>query len=256
MWMAEDIHHETEQDLSEDAFLGGRISLLQPRHGYRAATDAVFLAAACPAKAGQSVLDLGCGVGAASLCLGYRVDVSLTGIEIQAAYAELARQNAERNRIPMTVECSDLTAMPDHLRVRSFDHVMLNPPFFPPGKAAKDPGRAIARLEDTPLSDWIDVALKRVAPRGYITLIHMVEKLAQVLALLQPKAGQFEIKPLCAREGHPPKRFVLRARKGAASVTKLCSPLILHKGAHHITDRDDFTQSAKAILRDSQPLEF
>ena len=81
--------------LTHDAFLCGKLHLWQPKHGYRAATDAVLLAAACPAVAGQSVLDLGCGVGAASLCLASRVaGLVQTGLELQEDYAALARQNA------------------------------------------------------------------------------------------------------------------------------------------------------------------
>ena len=48
-----------------DDFLGGRLRLAQPASGYRAGADAVMLAAACAARPGQSVLDLGCGAGAA-----------------------------------------------------------------------------------------------------------------------------------------------------------------------------------------------
>ena len=53
-----------DSDLTDDKFLMGRLRLLQPARGYRAATDPVLLAAACPAEGGQSVLDLGCGDGA------------------------------------------------------------------------------------------------------------------------------------------------------------------------------------------------
>mgnify|MGYP003408994725 CR=1 FL=1 len=55
------------EDLTDDKFLCGKLQLLQPRKGYRAATDPVLLAAAVPARSGQSVLDLGCGAGAAAL---------------------------------------------------------------------------------------------------------------------------------------------------------------------------------------------
>ncbi|MCO4829001.1 MAG: methyltransferase, partial [Lentibacter algarum] len=60
-------------DLTHDAFLGGRLKLWQPKQGYRAGVDPVLLAASIAAKAGESVLDLGCGAGAAALCLGRRV---------------------------------------------------------------------------------------------------------------------------------------------------------------------------------------
>ena len=90
--------------LTDDKFLMGRLRLLQPAQGYRAATDPVLLAAACPASAGQSVLDLGCGAGAAALCLAARVPgLALAGLELQPGYADLARRNAARNGIAMQV---------------------------------------------------------------------------------------------------------------------------------------------------------
>jgi tRNA1Val (adenine37-N6)-methyltransferase len=88
------------EDLTRDAFLGGRLHVWQPARGYRAGTDPVFLAAACPARSGEHVLELGCGVGVASLCLAARVEgLALTGVERQVDYAALARRNAER-RVP------------------------------------------------------------------------------------------------------------------------------------------------------------
>ena len=100
-------------DLTHDAFLCGKLHLWQPKQGYRAATDAVLLAAACPAKAGESVLDLGCGVGAASLCLASRVTgLMQSGLELQEDYAALARQNAAENGVALNVVVGDLTDMP------------------------------------------------------------------------------------------------------------------------------------------------
>ena len=55
--------------LTEDMLLDGRVKLAQPVDGLRTAIDAVLLAASVPVKAGQHVLDLGCGAGAVSLCL-------------------------------------------------------------------------------------------------------------------------------------------------------------------------------------------
>ena len=73
----------------EDAFLGGRLTIRQPVRGYRAGADPVFLAAAVAAKPGERVLELGCGVGTALLCLGARVaGLDLTGVERQGDLAD------------------------------------------------------------------------------------------------------------------------------------------------------------------------
>ena len=57
---------------TEDTVLGGKVQLRQTIGGYRAGLDAALLAAACDASEGQSVLDVGCGVGAALLAAAVR----------------------------------------------------------------------------------------------------------------------------------------------------------------------------------------
>ena len=134
-------------DTTCDAFLGGRVQILQPRHGYRAATDPVFLAAACPAAAGDRVLELGCGVGVASLCLAARVPgLRLLGVERQGAYAALARANAAAAGVDFSVVEADLTRLPPEVRQQSFDHVLANPPYFATGD--RQPRRACAAHPD------------------------------------------------------------------------------------------------------------
>ena len=114
--------------LTCDAFLGGLVQLWQPRHGYRAGVDPVLLAATIPAVSGQRVLELGCGVGAAVLCLGARVaGLHLTGVEREAEYAALALRNGAG---ALEVVQADIAALPLTLRQRQFDHVLANPPYW------------------------------------------------------------------------------------------------------------------------------
>jgi len=47
------------QDVTDDAVLGGRLRILQPRKGHRVGHDAILLAAATAAVAGERAVDLG-----------------------------------------------------------------------------------------------------------------------------------------------------------------------------------------------------
>ena len=241
-----------EDDLSRDAFLGGRVFLYQPRRGYRAGVDPVLLAASVPARAGQSVLELGCGAGAAILSLGARVPgLRLTGIEVQPGYADLARRNAAANTQEMEVVCADLADLPATLRQRQFDHVIANPPYFRAGAhvSADDPGRRLALGERTPLEDWLAVAARRLAPRGYLHLIHRSERLPDLLAGCAGRLGSLEVLPLAARAGRAPELVILRARKGGRGAFRLHAPLILHEGAHHLRDADSYQTEIAQVLR-------
>src|SRR5260370_32609704 len=78
-------------DLTDDAVLGGRLRLLQLRHGHRFGHDAILLAAATPARDGNRVADLGAGVGAARLALAARVPgAPVVLVEVSVGPAALA----------------------------------------------------------------------------------------------------------------------------------------------------------------------
>ena len=220
-----------DEALTDDAFLGGRLRLWQPKSGYRAATDPVLLAAACPARPGQRVLDVGAGAGAAAFCLATRSPgVDIEGVELQPAYVALSRRNAARNEIAWLAEAGDVAAPPLFVRSTSYDHVITNPPFFEAetGLASPDPAKDAANRETVPLSLWLDFCLKRLASRGVLTLIHRIERLGDALAAVGGRVGDVEICPLWPRRGAPAKRFILRARKDGRGPMRLSPGLALH----------------------------
>ncbi|MBK0327661.1 methyltransferase [Rhodobacteraceae bacterium F11138] len=247
-------------ELTQDAFLGGRLRLGQPCHGYRAGVDPVLLAACVPASPGQSVLELGCGAGAAVLCLAARVSgLRAVGVELQPAYAELARDNAARNQIELTVETGDLTDLPATLRQMRFHQVLANPPYFRSNahSPARDRGRRVALAEsDTALEDWFDVAARRLLPKGYLHMIQRADRLPEMLAACEGRLGAVEILPLAARNRRSPHLVILRARKGGRAAFRLHAPLILHAGDSHDGDRESYTADINDVLRHGQAIEW
>jgi tRNA1Val (adenine37-N6)-methyltransferase len=244
-----------DSDLSDDKFLCGRLRLLQPLKGYRAATDPVLLAAACPAVTGDGVLDLGCGAGAAALCLGVRVPgLALAGLEVQPDYADLARRNAERNGIAFEVHDGDLARMPTALR-RDFDHVIANPPYYPRGGSPSPvSGRALAMQVQTPLGDWIAAAARRLRPGGWLTMICGADGLPEVLAAMPLRLGSVAVLPLAPREGKAALRVLVQARKGGRAAFRLLAPFVIHQGTVHDGDRESYTPAANSVLRDAADL--
>lgn len=240
----------SDDALSRDAFLCGRLHLWQPLTGYRAATDPVLLAAACPASAGDSVLDLGCGAGAAALCLASRLPgLELYGLELQEDYAALARRNATENAIAMQVVTGDLAAMPAALK-RGFDQVIANPPYYPKsGSPSPSASRDRALRAEVALGAWVQAAARRLNPGGWLTLIAGADSLPDLLAALAPGLGSAAVLPLAPRQGRPALRIILRARKSGRAAFRLLAPLVLHAGPAHDGDRETYTPRAQAVLR-------
>ena len=249
----------SEALLSRDDFLNGRLAILQPRKGYRAGIDPVLLAAAVGAHTGQSVLELGCGAGVAALCLGWRVPgLTLTGLELQADYADLARRNARENGIALEVITGDLTSMPGSLRARQFDHVLANPPYFDRhhGTEAKDAGREIAMGEGTALAEWVRAAAKRARPWGHVTMIQRADRLPGLLAAFCRCLGSIEVLPLIPRPGRAARLVLLRARKGGRAGFRLHDGWVLHQGGSHMGDHENYTNATACVLRDGAPIPF
>lgn len=244
-------------DLTRDDFLGGRLRVWQPARGYRAGIDPVLLAAAVPARAGEAVLELGCGVAVASLCLGARVaDLALTGLEVQPDYADLARRNAAENGQPMIVITGDLATMPAVLKAQQFDHVMANPPYFKgEGRAAAaDAGREMALAGATPLSAWVAAAARRLRPRGRATFIQRADRLPELLTAMADHLGSLHVQPLVPRSGRPARLVIAHGLKGGRGGFRLAAPLTLHAGAAHLHDGDDYTATIADVLRNGAAL--
>ena len=228
------------------AFLDGKVIAAHPEGGFRSGTDAVLLAAAVPAQAGQMALELGAGAGTASLCLLARVaGVALTGVESDAESVRLAHANAQTNKTAAHFVHADIFNLASDLR-RDYDHVFCNPPFHEGGQTSPDAARARALADDGTLAQWLSTGLQRTVSGGYFTAILRADRTPEALGALGQRG--LHLLPLWPRIGLPAKRVILMARKGSRAPFALLPGLVLHEadGA--------YTAEADAILRDGAAL--
>jgi tRNA1(Val) A37 N6-methylase TrmN6 len=248
-----------QPEQTDDAVLGGRLRLKQQRRGHRIGHDAILLAAATGARAGDHVVDLGSGVGAAGLALLVRVPgATVTLVEIDPPLAELAAENIRRNGFESRARAValDIAAPADAFAAAGLapgaaDRVLMNPPFNDAAaqKASPDAQRRAAHIaQPASLPDWIRCAAWLLHSAGTLTMIWRADGLADVLAALPPSFGGIAVLPVHGRAGQPAIRVLVRATKGNRA------PLALYPGLTLNDESGRPTAAAEAILRDGATL--
>jgi tRNA1(Val) A37 N6-methylase TrmN6 len=224
-------------EFTQDAFLGGRLHLRQPRSGHRAGHDAMLLAAATSARSGDRVVDLGAGVGAAGLAVAKRVaGIELLLVEIDEVLADLARGNAAANAIAADVIVLDVTCAAEifaaaGLPPDSVDVVLMNPPFNDPARhrASPDKAREIAHVSTAAmLEKWIHAARRILKSGGALTLIWRADGLVEVLSALDRGFGSLELLPVHGEAATPAIRVLIRAVKGGKAPLQMHAALLLN----------------------------
>ncbi len=229
-----------------ETFLDGRVIARQPDTGFRSGLDAVMLAAAVPARPGDTVLELGSGAGTASLCLASRVPgAEITGVEIDPALTALAEANAAANGFTIRFVTADIFAPPQDLK-RDFAQVLCNPPFHEEDKTSPDEARSRALIDDGKFANWLKCGLQRTVSNGFFTAILRADRLDEALAALGGRGAC--VLPLWPRTRVPTKRVIVQIRKGARSPLQLLPGLVLHR------EDGSWTAEAEAVLRRGEAL--
>jgi tRNA1(Val) A37 N6-methylase TrmN6 len=223
-------------EASEDAVLGGRLVLRQPRQGHRFGHDAILLAAACSARSGEHLVDFGAGVGTAGLAVARRLnDLAVTLVEIDPALVALARDNAARNDMAGRVSAVHLDVGADAaafaaagLGPGSTDHVIMNPPFNAPQNPSPHGGRRLAHnaAGDT-LASWLKAASRLLRPSGTVTLIWRADGLDTALARVSASFGAIVVLPIHPKPETPAIRVLVRAVKGSRAPLSLLPGFVL-----------------------------
>ncbi len=248
-----------DMEVIETTLLRGRVKLLQPKVGFHASIDSVFLAAAVPVKDRFKVLDVGCGVGSVGLCITSRnKNISLTGIDIQSELIDLACQNAtlngvtERSRF-FQGDIQSEKAVPDN----EFNVVVMNPPYLEDGTHTSSPEKIKATshgegISGADLADWVKYAHRKLKQGGHLTMIHRADRLDDVIVTLEKKRwfGSLVIYPLWSHTGEDAKRVIIQARK------ERYAPLILKPGMVIHEENGQYTDAAQKILNGAAAIDL
>ncbi|MCW5692379.1 MAG: methyltransferase [Pseudolabrys sp.] len=245
-------------ETTDDAVLGGRLRLLQPKRGHRVGHDAMLLAAVTGGRAGERAADFGAGIGSAGLALAARVPgIDVTLIEIDPMLCALAVENAARNGLAdrvrvLACNVEDNAAIAAAgLAAGSIDRVLMNPPFNDAARQQSSPDaqRRRAHVADEGLAArWIASAAWLLKPGGVLTVIWRGAGRDDLVAAMQPHFGEIGVLPVLPRAGAEAIRVLVRGTKGASGVRRDDTPLVLN-------DADGKpTQAAEEILRLARPL--
>jgi len=221
-------------EFTTDALLEGRVTIKQPRRGYRVNVDSLLLADfAATGRTAAVVVDLGAGVGALGLVLaavGSARSVAL--VEAEPELVALARENLARASGRGAVHACDLARqrLPHELLQRA-DLVVCNPPFFPSarGTQARESAR---RARSGELEPFIRAARAVLAgPRARAIFCYPARELGALLACAeQAKLVPKRLRFVHARSDDPARLALVELRLAKPGGLVVLPPLVEWNG--------------------------
>lgn len=232
------------ENFTDDHILNGKILLRQPKKGYRVAIDPIILASIIDVKDNQTVLDVGCGVGAISLILKRKnCSAKITSIDIDENMCNLCRYNSEKNSLELNIKNIGIENMP---KQDLYDFVITNPPFFSKGSSRISEVKRLANFETMELFEWISLCMKQLKNKGIFAIIHDASRIGDILAAIKGQAGATEIIPIFPKENKEAIRIMVKCIKGSFSKTKIHRGIVIH------SEDGRYSKIAKKILDKSE----
>jgi tRNA1(Val) A37 N6-methylase TrmN6 len=227
---------------SEDAFHRGRFFVVQPVNGgHRSGVDAMILAGAVPAGFEGMAADFGAGAGAAGMAVAARCPLArVTLVENDPVMADFARRtighgnnaalSSRLSLLEADVSLSGKSRVDSGLCDRSFDFVIMNPPFNSPrDRATPDALKAAAHVMAQGMFEaWLRTAAAVLKPGGEMAIIARPASLKEILTSCEGRFAAVRILPILPRPSEAAIRILITGVKGSRAGLSLVPPLVLH----------------------------
>jgi len=238
-------HLLMEDETLDDLQLKG-LKIIQKKKAFRFGVDAVLLANFAEIKRSHRVVDLCTGTGIVPLVVkGKKEPKSITGIEIQKEFVEMANRTVQINNLGNTVDFieGDLKDINLLKTLEKADVVTVNPPYKLGDSGIVNPNDrlAVARHEVLcNLEDVIIAARTVLKDNGRMFMVHRPERLADIFCLMR----KHKIEPKRVRMVHPntkkpPNIVLVEGQRDGGAFMKWEPPLYVYKDEGGYTEEID-----------------
>lgn len=218
----------------DDLQIGG-LELIQDPKKFCFGVDAVFLSDFVRVRPGENVLDLGTGNGIIPVLLSAKTEARhITGLEIQADTAEMARRSVAHNHLEDRIDIvtGDIKEAAELFKSAFFDVITTNPPYMLADHGMRNPddAKAIARHEVLcSLDDILRESMRLMQDKSRFYMIHRPFRLTEIMI----KMHQYKIEPKRIRFVHPyidkePAMVLIEGVRGAKPRVTVEPPLIIY----------------------------
>ena len=217
----------------DDLQIGG-LELIQDPEKFCFGVDAVFLSDFVRVRPGESVLDLGTGNGIIPVLLSAKTEARhITGLEIQADTAEMARRSVAHNHLEDRIDIvtGDIKEAAELFRPAFFDVITTNPPYMLADHGIRNPddAKAVARHEILcTLDDILRESMRLMQDNSRFYMIHRPFLLTEIMI----KMHEYKIEPKRICFIHPyidkePTMVLIEGVRGAKPRVTVEPPLII-----------------------------
>lgn len=223
--------------MANNYFRFKKFTIYQDKAAMKVGTDGVLVGAWADVNKAERILDVGCGTGLIAIMLAQRTNdyCTIDGVEIDSLAYQQAVDNVKACLWSSRIELfnqSFQTFVKD--RVRGYDMIVSNPPFFLNGIKTSNGSRTLARHADNlPFEELLEGARTLLNPGGRLAVILPVMEGEQFIRLAEimgfSLSKHISVLP---NPGKAPRRYLLEFSMDEGPLLK--DELVVENGIRHV----------------------